>query len=181
MVENQGENDDDVADAWDYGEEGGESEDEKVDDPTCEWLNDEIPPDDPESSPTVESKQDPMESSKISDSVNNVPRADADTEPKDLTTMVLAIQLLSTNFLEGRLSNLKSQSMQLSHKTKKHPIPSLHRMMQRRLRALRLWPLELPWKEGIRVWFLIYIILPHQKTWIHLNTWTRIQKRFWGD
>ena len=120
MVENQGENDD-VADAWDYGEEGGESEDEKVDDPTCEWLNDEIPPDDPESSPTVESKQDPMESSKISDSVNNVPRADADTEPKDLTTMVLAIQLLSTDFLEGRLSNSKSQSMQLSHKQKNTP------------------------------------------------------------
>ncbi|CAL1143001.1 unnamed protein product [Cladocopium goreaui] len=90
MVENQGENDDDVADAWGYGEEGGESEDEKVDDPTCEWLNDEIPPDDPESSPTVESKQDPMESSKISDSVNNVPRADADDAAPTSSTSTLA-------------------------------------------------------------------------------------------
>ena len=97
MEKNQGE-DDDAVDAWECHEEGGESEDEEVSDPTVEC--DEVPADKPEPSPTVESKQDPMESSKITDSVVSiVPHAD--TEPKDLTTSICNTMIVDRLVKEG--------------------------------------------------------------------------------
>ena len=141
--------DDDFVDAWEC-EEGGESEDEKVDDPAVECENEDAPADDTKSSPTVESQQDPLQSSKVTDPMmNNVTHADAHTESKDLTTMVLAIESLLTDFWEGRLSKIKNCMFIPSKELiiiLVYLSPSLHRMLQRRLRALRLWPLQLPWK-----------------------------------